>query len=399
MRKEVVIFLGSSGFPFGSATIQRQIQLAKSLIEAGFGVIVLNKRGAHSKFITGREKITTHNYFQGIEYLYSSIITFRPKSFVTRNTFKFIGIFLQFFAILYFRLFKNAKYIFNNSVNLKDLKYHYFLSQIFGMELIYDYVELVSTLGKRGKNNFESVNSSFDIEFVKYTDKLIVISSFIEEYINKVDPNKPKVKIPPIIDFSFSDGIEPEMDIDAFFLFCASIAYEDVIRFIIEVFIGSRAIEKGFQLKLVINGSEEELKILNDFILQKKANQNIKVLSKLTYTDLIYQYKTARALLIPISNNLQDQARFPFKICEYTASKRPIITSDSGAITEFFENEFTAFIAKTEDSADFIQKLNLVISEPRLADRVGLNGYSLGKNYFNYNKYNEILKNLLHDGK
>jgi len=222
-----------------------------------------------------------------------------------------------------------------------------------------------------------------------------LIIHFLENHLKKINANKPTIKIPPIIDFSYFDGVDPKKVTTPFFLFCGSAAYEDIIKFIIEVYINSNAKLKNYELKLVINGTLDQLEKLNQFINENRCHENVEILSNLSYLDLVNLYKSAWALLIPIGNNIQDQARFPFKICEYTASKRPIITSDSGAIKEYFDDGLNAFIAKTDSLDDFTRKLNLVMDQKKLSNRVGLNGYRLGKMLFNYKTYSDDLKNFI----
>jgi len=379
------------GFPFGTATIQRQIQIAKSLIQADFRVIVINKRSAHSKSISKREKILFHGLHEGVEYIYSSLITYKPTNFFLRNAFKFIGIINEFFIILYYRLFKNAKYLLYRANELGSSKYYYFISKMFKLKIVYDYVEFYDSLGNRNKKNLKDLDKSFDYEFHKYTDKVIVISDFLENHVKNIAPAKPIIKIPPTIDFSYFDSITNKIKGNPFFLFCGSANYEDIIMYIIKAFIKSNAIPNNYELKLIINGSPNQLDQLDQYIKKIKLEKNIEIMSGLSYFDLVSYYKSAKALLIPIGSSIQDQARFPFKICEYTASKRPIITSNSGAVMEFFEHNVNAYIAKTDIIEDFAANLNSVIEKPKYADEIGLNGYKLGKKIFNFQTYSKNL--------
>ena len=230
------MFLGSNGFPFGSATIQRQIQIGKALKEAGFLIAVICNKGSNTKAIAKREKILVNGYYQSIEYFYSSLCSYRPANYLKRNLHKLIGSLIEPILILYFRIFKNARYIFNNSMNLKQLKYYYFISRIFRMELIYDYVEFVSSLKNRDKTKISDLNGSFDFQFIKYIDKLIIISNFLENHVINIAAEIPRIMIPPIIDFSYFNTIKP-VDVNTpYFLFCGSASYTDIIKFIIKSF-------------------------------------------------------------------------------------------------------------------------------------------------------------------
>jgi glycosyltransferase involved in cell wall biosynthesis len=100
-------------------------------------------------------------------------------------------------------------------------------------------------------------------------------------------------------------------------------------------------------------------------------------------------------LLLPLRNTIQDKARFPFKISEYLASGRPIITSDVGVISEYFIDNENALICIPDDIDSFVEKLNYVIFNSYAANEIGNKGYLLGKNYFNKDCYNSDLLNLI----
>lgn len=397
MRKNSILYLGSSGFPFGTANIQRKIQLSKTIISCGYNVIIINRRGSHSKAITEREKIKTHGFFDDIEYIYSSILPFKSKYFITRNFFKLIGLMLELPIIVFYILFKKVKYFFVNAMNLKTMKYYYFISKLFGVELIYDYLEMSDSVGRREieQVNYTQKKVSFDQNFYKYTDKIIVISKFLFSHIKRYTDIKPVVLVPPIIDFSLFDLINPKKITFQYFLFCGSASYIDIIRFIVTSYNKSISIDKNIKLILIINGSDGQKKRVKELIDKNVDNKMIILTSNMPYNELISYYKSASALLIPLTNNLQDKARFPFKISEYSASRRPIITTDSGPIKDFFIDNVNAFIAKTGSINDFTNKMDLVIKESDLADKVGLEGYQLGLKVFDYRAYIDVFKRFL----
>lgn len=393
--KTSILFTGSNGFPFGSADIQRQIQLANVLCDKGYQVIVINRRGAHSKMIAQREKISTIGNYNNIIYIYCSLLPYKSRFFLKRNIFKLFGVLSEFFVILYNRIFRNAKFLFNNSIKLNELKFYYYLAKILKMELVYDYVELVSSLGNREKDKLELSKNSFDNQFFKYADKFIVISSYLDNYMQKLGSDLPRIKIPPIINFSYIDGIKPKVNTTPYFLFCGSAAYKDIIFFIIDSFLKSKSIQNGCNLRLVVQGAVDEIKAINKYIKDCNIQDNVLILSNLPYEVLISYYKSARALLIPLNSNLQDQARFPFKICEYVASKRPIVTTNVNLINEYFEDNKTAIIAENYDLNYYAKKLNTLCINPAMSDEIGENAYVMGLKIFNYKSYSTPMNNLL----
>jgi glycosyltransferase involved in cell wall biosynthesis len=392
----MVLFTGSIGFPYGSAVAQRLVQLAKSLMHSGYKVTVIARRGIHSKEISHRENISSIGQFQKINYIHCTLFPYRPSNYLLRNLLKILGYTIEPFILFFFISFNKVDYIFNNSINLNELKYYYYLSRLFNVKLVYDYVEVVDSLGKRGGHSVKELKkSSFDKNFFRFTNRIITISSFLEHHVEDLAPNFQKIRIPPIIDFYYIDGVE-KSDIQVpYFLFCGSAAYFDIINFVIDVFCLSEATANNWELKLVINGSPVQLDKVKKYIQDKSAYKNIVVLSNIAYYNLISLYKSSNALLIPISNTLQDRARFPFKICEYTASGRPIVTSNFGAVLDYFIDGDTAFIAEVDDLDSYAQKLNTIIREPERADKIGKNGYLLSKQVFNYRSYSSKLSEFL----
>jgi glycosyltransferase involved in cell wall biosynthesis len=263
------------------------------------------------------------------------------------------------------------------------------------MRFVYDYVEFVDSFTNRDARSICELKLKFEKNVDKYADAYIVISKYLDNYLEGLNKYSNRVLIPPTQNFNDFDNI-PKLDSNQkYFLYCGGVNYEAAIKFLIDAYINSNAIDEQIMLYLVINGSEWEIANLQKYVHKKSNTKSIIILSQLPYDLLISYYKSAMALLMPLRNTIQDQARFPFKICEYLASKRPVITSDVGVISEYFVDERDALIAIPDDIASFVEKMNFVISNSISADEIGNKGYSLGKYKFSDNLYNSDLLNLL----
>lgn len=388
---KTVLYIGPKGFPFGSAEVQRQLQISKAILSDDVRVLVINNKGIHTKKIIQKENIKSSGTFEGIDYLYTSGTPLYPPNFFIRNFLKVIGWLNELVTILSHTFSGDLACIIICTSRLRRLKYLWVLTRITKTRLVYDYVEYFSSLEDRSLK--DPLNKkTFDTIFFKYTDSLIIISSYLEQHLNSLKANRPYVVIPPIIDFEKFDKIKNKPDEPDYFLYCGSAQYADVIQFIIEAYRKSHGESSGVALILVVSGPTE---IITKFKLFTKSDKTIKILSGLPYEDLIGYYKNARALLIPLQDNLQDKARFPFKISEYTAAGRPIITSDSGAVVDYFKEGESALLAKTSDLKDFSTKLNYVIDHPEKAEQIAKNSHALGERYFNYKSYSPILTDFL----
>ena len=82
------------------------------------------------------------------------------------------------------------------------------------------------------------------------------------------------------------------------------------------------------------------------------------VLTGLPYEDLVKLYLGAKALLIPLRNSTEDIARFPNKICEYTASRGLVITTNYGEVKNYFNDNYNALIADEFSVNSYSGKLN-----------------------------------------
>lgn len=390
-KSNTVLYIGPKGFPFGSAEVQRQLQVAKAILDDDTRVLVINKKGIHTRSILNKENIKWSGTFEGIDYLYTSGTALYPPNFIIRNFLKFIGSLNELVTILYQAATGKLACIIICTSSLRRLQYLWFLTRITKTKLVYDYVEYFSSLEDRSLKD-PSTKKSFDTLFFNYTDALIIISTYLAQHVNSLRANKPYVIVPPIIDFEKFDKINNKPDEPDYFLYCGSVQYADVILFIIDAYRKSMGAKQGVALILVVSGPAE---IIAKFKLLTKPDKTIKICSGLSYEDLIGYYKNARALLIPLQNNLQDKARFPFKISEYTAAARPIISSDSGAVIDYFKDGESALLAKTGDLEDFTSKLNYVIEHREEVEQIAQNSHALGQRYFNYKSYSTILKDFL----
>lgn len=373
------------------AAIQRQIQISKAIANDDTRVLVINRKGAHAPATIAKENILVSASFEGIDYAYASGTPNAPLNFIGRNLLKLVGFFGEISIILYQRLFNNVICFMVSTSSLNRLKYFWCISRVLRVRLVCDYVEYMSSIDNRSMTT-ASLKKTFDTTFHKYTDAVIIISSFLEQHVKTLAPKLPYIIVPPIIDFEkfLKNDFKPlEPD---YVLYCGSIAYRDVIEFIIAAYRQVNGTNHGVVLILIVNGSEKELNVLRVMI---QGDKSIKIISGLAYDRLIGYYKNARALLIPLQDNLQDRARFPFKISEYTAAARPIVTSDSGAVVDYFQDGVNALLAKTGDVNDFADKLRYILNNQEQAELIALQGHAIGQKHFNYKRYTPSLLNFL----
>jgi glycosyltransferase involved in cell wall biosynthesis len=178
-----------------------------------------------------------------------------------------------------------------------------------------------------------------------------------------------------------------------YFLYVGTAAYLEAIDFITRSFDMSR--QDSYFLHLVVNGSPAQMKIVEDLIGQMKKKDKVRLFSNLKYSHLIHKYIHARALLIPLTESIQDKARFPQKISEYLASGNPIITTNFGEVPFYFQDQKNALVATHYDVKEYAEKLDFIVNNPEASMHIGKNGKDTGLKFFDFNSYGAEIKKMI----
>ena len=389
--QKFILFLGRNGFPFGSAGVNHSAFISKAIQESGLKILIISHRAVHRK--SEQVQIDMKGEVQGVPYQYTTLSPYKYDSFIARNLNKIYGRINEFFLILKFKLTGKLKafliYLHINSI--RQLIYYRFLSKIFFIPLVLFQTEFYSEI-ERNAGIFEKIGDKLFDKYSYYlTDKYLLISEFLISKVFYQRKVKPYVKIPPLIDPGLFNNLEKKGENN--FVFCATTPYMEVIFFVIEAF--ELLEDSTFKLVLIVNGDEQSKEKLKKRIQKSKKNQNILQLSKLPYETLLDYYLNAAALLIPLRPIIQDEARFPQKISEYSISGSPIITTKHGEVVNYFEDNISALIAEKYDIALFSKKMEYVIKCPEQAKKIGIKGKEIGMKYFNYKQYSKTLHDFL----
>jgi glycosyltransferase involved in cell wall biosynthesis len=233
----------------------------------------------------------------------------------------------------------------------------------------------------------------FDRYVTRFVDGILPISEFLISKIKEVNFKGEILKIPPICDYREINKVQIINTSETYFLYVGYFIYKWAISFVIKSF--ESLADNNCYLHLVINGGSQQLADLQSEINTSIKKDKIILLSKLSYQDLISQYKNACALLIPLESRIRDLARFPQKISEYLASERPIVTTANGEIKYYFIDGENALISQSEDIVEFSSKMEIAINQPELAKEIGRKGYDTGLKYFDIDSYRNSLREFV----
>lgn len=383
MRK-TILSVGYPSFPSGTAQVQRQLLLAKAILHEGFDVTVLCRYGIYNY----ADGIPSKGTFEGINFIYCSGTSLRPDGYLRRSLLKMLGLINE---IKYIRRFSRSRQlagILISTNSFHNIFFYFVIGKVFNVTLTVDNVEYWTSIrGFRGIIRIEKY--LYDKFYYFFTDNIICISDFLIAKVPKLKRDN-VLKIPAITDFDkFSNGLESYTLVKGkYFLYCGSNTYYEVIDFIISSF--DRLDQNNVSLLLV---TQDTCK-LRERIDKSRNKDLIKILTNLSYPDLVNVYNKSEALLIPMRDTNQDIARFPHKISEYCASCRPIITSSVGEIKNYF-NEDSAFLCPVFDESEYAKAMSKVISDPITANKIARNSYNMGFVKFNYKSYSNSLIKLL----
>lgn len=365
-----VVFLGCTfeyGFGFG-ANITKVGYMAKGLTEAGATCVIHNG-------IVGSEKVSED---QNVEYDGFQVTTYKRRGSVHISWFRNI---CKLYRYLKLQRTKNEK---NIAIVELDL-YHIMLAYYIMLKLLgYKIVTISHEWGPIIKN-LKTIriisHKLFANTFGWFSDGILPISEYIIEKIKHF--NKPYFKLPIMADFNEKYEFTPKAENN--FVYCASVYYIRIIKMIINAYALYK--ERGgiVKLTMILNGPDNYKQEIAEYIETKQLTERITIKSKLPYKDLVNEYFNAKALLIPLDPNYeQDEARFSQKIAEYLSSKSPIITNNVGEIKYYFNDEE---IIKCEYSKEgFAEAFEWIENNLEKAKRVGEMGYQRGKKEFDYRK-------------
>ncbi len=382
-----IAFVGLPGVPYlKRASDVRLMAFAQAYVKKGHSVSVINRYPVKLKSEKENEAVVD----KSIKIIEVFDIN-RPTNKLQMLIIRILSYPVEFFKIIAHNKKDKIHIIQIYSGHFFEFIFYFIISRIIKAKIIYQYVEYRTGINRSGI--YHKINGYLSDRFgYYYFDGIICISNFLMKQVKLHSECLPTIKVPPICDFEYFDSIVPSNHKDEYILFCGSTDYYELIASIIASYNLSNCVAENIKLLLVINGSTEGLSKVSNLIAN---NNNIQQESNLPYISLINMYKNATALLIPLRDTLQDKARFPNKICEYTASRNIIITTNFGEIPYYFEDKINALIASDNTIEGLTKEINWIISNKEKLDEIRQRAYNVGKINFNMHSYTEDLNSFL----
>lgn len=381
-----VVFVGLQGVPYlGRACDPRLANTANLLVEDGDVAIVNRYSSLRHKTMTG---IELDDKVKSVE-----IIKRKNTGGLSSVLLFVLSILCEPFSLWKLYSQKKIDYLHIYSGHYFDFVLYKIFAKLIGAKIVYEYVEYRSEKMEHPNFYHRFNNRLCDFHGAKIWDSCIAISNFLEQKVKEVRKDIPVIKVTPFCDFALFSANNDGVDVkEPYLMFCGSAGYFDVVRFIIDSY-NSSIIKNSKKLLLVLSGSDAQL----DRVL--KYDENVIIKTKLPYNTLVAYYKHAYGLMIPLRNTTEDTARFPNKVCEYTAAQGLIITTCYGEMPYYFRNGENAIVADDCTVEAIAKRLDEIETGQYDVEQIRKNCYQTGLDNFSIGSYKNKLYNFLKENR
>lgn len=391
MSNNFALITGTSSFPYEiSAANEKYRLLAKSLISADFDVNIIAKVGNVNE---NKQETDYNGTFDNIKFIYTSKRVKKPKSILSRQIFFLQGL-INEFKLIWNNRKKNITILLPLSP-FPLIIYYFILSIFFKIKVVLNIMEW--HVVQKNRTTFQKVNDYlFDNIATRLFNHSIVISHYIEEKIKQLNSSAKTFILPALTDLNnFKFSIDKSTN--NYFVYCGHIGYFNVIEFVLQSFEIFSKQNSEINLYLIINGNSSNFTKLKKLIKSLELTNRVIIKNRIPRSQLIEDYQNALALLIPLRETDQDKARFPQKIAEYAASKRPIVTNFWGEIKYYFQDNISAFICNSYNINEYANKMLYIANNKKETNSVGEMSYKVAFNSFHYENYSSKLKQFILD--
>ena len=374
----IVIFGDLFTFPDGSAATNRVYTYAKGFNENGISVHVVCFYDEYLEEHTG--------VINDIHYYHPLGQKKRNKHFIIRRWYKLRKYFKA--ILLINRINKQDKITAINSYTESLLNYlfSWFLAKICKAKLIMEICEHPLRFYQIGIIKKKIGLIKLYIES-RLCDGIFCISRFLVNFYRNQGIHQRKLfLVPSMVDPGrFLKTAEKPIPF-RYIGYFGSLTFErDNVDLLIRTF--ARITGKYDDVSLVLGGfcSENEKKQIKDLITQLNIDSKVQLLEYLTRQEIIAYITHAHILVMVRSNDLRSQASFPSKLFEFLATSNPVVTVNTGEISDYLTDALNVFIVEPGNCDALTEKLEFILSNYEFAQSVAQRGKELTATIFNYN--------------
>jgi glycosyltransferase involved in cell wall biosynthesis len=385
-----VFFIVENSIPLPNASSNRKISLVKALNFAGAEAEILCIMGTYGK----KDTVTESSEIR-VSYTTSK---FRHDSFIVRNLNKVKGR-LNSFLYIYKENKKNKIDAVFLPAKLKMLFYimfFYLFSRLLGIKILFEVSEYPEILVRSKLTRiYYYIHKLFT---VKLFDGAVVMTNNLNSYFSKLLSKKAKIiTIPMTVDMDRFKLERDPVQIEKYIAYSGYISNKkDGVDILIRSF---AAIAAGYpEYKLYIIGGTNEkglIESLKSLCADLGIKEKVVFTGKVDNNEIPKLIVNASILALARPSSLQAQGGFPTKLGEYLSTKNPVVLTDVGEIKNYLIDGVSAYISEPDSVEAFSKKLEECLSDKEKASEIGINGYKVALNNFNYKSKAFALKDFL----
>lgn len=378
-----IVFVGLSGVPYSGRACDLRLANTANMLATNTEVVILNRYSTFSNNSLMGLKLSSN-------VICKEVIKRRYTNGLISKFLYLLSVIVEPYALIQLRRQGKINWLHVYSGHYTDFLLYKILARLIGAKIVYEYVEYRTE--KQAKGIYHKINNYLcDFHGAKLWDACISISNFLTDQARKVNDKLPIIKITPIGDFELFESNNNTIDIhEPYIMFCGHAGYYDVVKLIIDSYNNSQ-MRHTKKLLLVLGGNDQQINKIRRYC------PNAIVKTKLPYEELIAYYKHAYALMIPLRNSIEDIARFPNKICEYTAAHGLIVTTNVGEMKYYFKNGENAIVADEFSISSIAKRLNELENGKYDIEKIRENAYITGIENFSIDAYKEKLYKFLNN--
>lgn len=374
-----IIFGDYFTFPDGNASTNRVYTYAKGFTENGITTHVICFNNDYMDNYNGE--------IEGVKYYHPFSQTKRSTNFIVR-TWRKLSKYINAYHLAR-ELNKNDRII------AIDVYTEVILTQLFAFTLAKSLkTKLLIERCEHPLRNYNDNKAKLLLGNIKVWletklyDGIFCISGYlINFYLSKGFDQRRLFLVPSTVDTGRFDKRLSSPLLYRYILYCGSLTLlKDGVHILIESF--AQVSDRHPEIKLVLIGAadtyEEEM-MLKKVVTKLKLDDRVVFLGKMARTDIPVYLNNAEALVMARPSSIIADAGFPSKLTEYLSTGNPVIATKVGEIPVYLEDNVNAFLSEPDNADAFAGKIDYVLSNYELAQKVGQRGKELTRTIFNYN--------------
>lgn len=390
-----LVIVGGVNFPRGSAPTSRVKAYFKGIIDNnGIGTMICLRPIGIRSF--GDKEIPVSGTVEGIKYIYSPGRTIRPASFLLQLFYELKGLFMSLPVI--WKLNRRQKI--DSLLFLGTLVPHelflWLVARCLGIPIIREKCELPlldrSTCCKKLRAYI------YERVMYKLYDGLIIISKSLEEHSKPLIRKKAKyIMVPILVDMSRFENVPSDDNRGKYIAYCGDPSgNKDGVPILIEAF--SKIASRYPEVNLYIIGDSHEKHVLMGLKEQaRKLNveDQIVFVGKVSLEQIPGYICNSSVLALARPTSIQAKYGFSTKLGEYLMTGKPVVLTDVGPISDYLQDGESAFIVPPDSVEAFAEKLDYVLANPDLAQKVGLKGKGVAVANFSYRVHGKRISKFI----